>query len=503
LAAAPDLGSGAERRGGSSPFIRTFEPPVRLFSRRRRGFLIFFQHQTLELLEITLNKKTSTEGLIKIKLSEGDYQPKVEEKVKDYARKANIKGFRQGKVPTGVIRKMFGKSILVDEINHLLSHKITDYIKDNNIQILGEPLPNHDKTKDIDWDAQKDFEFEYQIGLVDDFTYDLSKKTKVKGYTIEVDDKIIQETLSDLKKRFGKVTYPEVSEAQDSLFGDLRQTETAAASGESLKKEHASVPIEKVQENEQHKFIGVKKDDEIEFEPNKVFKDESLITELLGLSTEEAKAADGKFVLKINTISRTEPAELNPELYDRVFGKDAARTEEEFISKIKETISENYKRETDHFLDHHIEDYFLENTAINLPDSFLKTWLKTTSQGQVTDSVLDTEFDHYVRGLKWDLIKNKIADDNQIKVEAEEVRNKAKEMIVAQFGGQAFAEQLQDKLDGIADNYLSNENGQNFMRLYNQLRSEKIMKHVREHITIEEKKVSVDEFKKIVAEHKH
>lgn len=466
-----------------------------------RGFLIFFEHQKLEALEITLNKKTNTEGLIKIKLTEGDYQPKVEEKVKDYARKANIKGFRQGKVPAGVIRKMFGKSILVDEINHLLSHKITDYIKDNNLQILGEPLPNHDKTRDIDWDVQKDFEFEYQVGLVDEFSYDISRQTKVTAYKIEVDDKTIEETLTDLKKRFGKVSYPEVSEVQDSVFGDIRPKDETIENADSLKKENASFPIEKVEKKEQSKFIGLKKDDEVEFEPGKVFHDQSLITELLGLSDEEAKA--GTFILKVTTISRTEPAELTPELFDRVFGKDVAKTEEEFINKIRETIGENYKRETDHFLDHHIEDYFLANTAINLPDDFLKTWLKTSSQGQVTDDVLNTEFEQYVRGLKWDLIKNKIADDNQIKVEADEVQSKAKEMIVAQFGGQAFADQLQDKLNDIANNYLANEKGQNFMRLYNQLRSEKIMKHIKDHITIEEKNVSVDEFKKIVEEHKH
>ncbi|HET9486636.1 MAG TPA: trigger factor [Chryseosolibacter sp.] len=454
-------------------------------------------------MEITLDKKTNTEGLIKIKLSEGDYQPSVEEKVKDYARKANIKGFRQGKVPTGVIKKMFGKSILVDEINHLLSHKITDYIKDNNLQILGEPLPNADKARDIDWDAQKDFEFEYQIGLVEEFTYDLSSKAKVKAYKIEVDDKTVQETLEDLKKRFGKVSYPEVSEAQDSLFGELRAKDAAAGNTDTLKKEQASVPIEKVEENERKKFIGLKKGDEVEFDVNKIFKEESLVSELLALSPEEAKVGGGLFVLKVNTISRTEPAELTPELFDRVFGKDTAKTEDEFISKIRETISENYKRETDHFLDHHIEDYYLNHTKINLPDNFLKTWLKTSSQGQVTDDVINTEFDHYVRGLKWDLIKNKIADDNKIKVEPDEVRNKAKEMIIAQFGGQAFADQLKDKMDAIADNYLSNENGQNFMRLYNQLRSEKIMKHIRENITIEEKSVSVEDFKKIVAEHKH
>jgi trigger factor len=459
----------------------------------------FILHQTSEVLEITLDKKTNTEGLIKIKLSEGDYQPKVEEKVKDYARKATIKGFRQGKVPAGVIRKMFGKSILVDEINHLLSHKITDYIKDNNIQILGEPLPNHEKTRDIDWDAQKDFEFEYQIGLVEEFKYELSSKAKVQGYKINVDDKIIQETVSDLRKRFGKVTYPETSEAGDSLFGELRPKNGDATNPDNVK-QNATIQIEKVESKEQSKFIGKKKDDEIEFDPTVIYSDESLRTELLGITPEES---NGTFVLKVNTISRTEPAELTTELFDRVFGKDVAKTEEEFISKIRETISENYKRETDHFLDHHIEDYFLNNTSINLPGDFLKTWLKSTSQGQVTDDVLNTEFDHYVRGLKWDLIKNKIAEDNQIKVEADEVREKAKEMIVAQFGGQAFAEQLKDKLDGIADNYLSNENGQNFMRVYNQLRAEKIMKHIKANITVEEKSVSVDEFKKIVAEHKH
>ena len=454
-------------------------------------------------MEITLDKKTNTEGLIKIKLTEGDYQPKVEEKVKDYARKANIKGFRQGKVPTGVIKKMFGKSILVDEINHLLSHKITDYIKDNNLQILGEPLPNHDKTKDIDWDAQKDFEFEYQIGLVDEFSYDLSPKTKVKAYKIQVDEKIIEETVSDLKKRFGKVTYPEVSEAQDSLFGEIRPKDASVENADNLKKQAATIQIEKVAKEDQSKFIGRKKDDEVEFEPRKIYTTEADISELLGLSSEEVGAANGPFVLKINTISRTEPAELTLELFDRVFGKDVATTEEEFRNKIRDTIAENYKRETDHFLDHHIEDQFLANTSISLPDDFLKTWLKTSSQGQVTDAVINDEFEHYVRGLKWDLIKNKIADDNKIKVEADEVRNKAKEMIVAQFGGQAFADQLKDKLDGIAENYLSNENGQNFMRLYNQLRTEKIMKHIRENITIEEQAVSVDEFKKIVAEHKH
>lgn len=448
-------------------------------------------------MEITLNKTNTTEGLIKIKLTEGDYQPKVEEKVKEYARKASIKGFRQGKVPTGVIKKMFGKSILVEEINHLLSHKLTDYIKENNLKILGEPIPNQEKAQTIDWDAQRNFEFEYQIGMVDDFKYDLSSKVKVKSYPIDVDEKTIQETLADLKKRFGVVSNPDESIADDNLFGELR-----AAEGDFMR-EHAFISIEKVEKKEQKKFIGLKKDEEVEFDIAKIYSDDELKGQLLGQSPEEAKEAKGKYIFKVNTISRTQPAEVNQELFDKVFGKDAVKSEDEFLAKIKETISENYKRESDHFLEHHIEDYFISNTSIDLPEQFLKTWLKSSSQGQVTDSVLEKEFEDYKRGLKWDLVKNKIAEDNKITVETDEVRAKAKDLIISQFGGQAIASQLGDRLDGIADNYLQNENGQNFMRLYNQLRAEKILRLIRETITVQEKKVSVDEFKKIVQEHKH
>jgi len=449
-------------------------------------------------LEITLDKKSNTEGLIKIKLTEGDYQPNVEEKVKDYAKKANIKGFRPGKVPTGVIKRMFGKSILVDEINHLLSHKLSDYIRDNNIRILGDPLPNQDAAQTIDWDAQKDFEFEYQIGMVDDFKYEISDKIKVKAYKIEVEDKIVDETIADLKRRFGKVNYPESSGAGDSLTGDLRQNDG------DFKSEYTILDTSLVDKKEQKKFIGLKKDDTVEFDIDKVFSDKAGKARLLGLSSEaEAEAINGTFVFTVATVSRIEDAKAGQELFDRVFGKESVTNEEEFINKVRETVAENYKRESDHFLEHNIEDHLIKHTRINLPEDFLRSWLKNSGEGKVTDDVLDKEFDSYKRGLVWDLIRNKIAEDNTIKVETEEVRNKAKELIVAQFGGQAFAEQMKDRLEGIADNYLSNEDGQNFMRLFHQLRNQKIIDYIKENISISEKKVSVDEFKKIVATHEH
>ncbi len=447
-------------------------------------------------MDITLDKKSTTDGLIKIKLSQSDYQPKVEEKIKSYARKATIKGFRQGKIPHGVIKKMFGKSILVEEVNHILSHSVSDYIKDNNLKILGDPMPNQEKANLIDWDVQKDFEFEFQIGLVDDFKYELSPKVKLKSHAIEVDNKVIEDTTNDLTKRFGEVTHPEASEEGDNLHGQVSQEGTEGAVG-------AHLELSKINKKMIKDFVGKKKDEAVALDIRKVFSSDEEIGNFLGISPEEAKAKKGKYTFTITSISRVTPAEINQELFDKVFGKDAVKSAEEFTSKIKETIQANYQRETDHLLDHEIQHYLVDHTKINLPDDFLRMWLKNTGGEKITDEILEKEFGQYRDSIKWDLIKNKIAEDLKINVEAEEVKAKAKEMIMEQFGGQAFAAQLGDKLDGIADNYLSDQEGKNFMKLYNQLRHEKIIKAIKATVTIDEKKVTLDEFKKIVEKHNH
>lgn len=449
-------------------------------------------------MNITLDKQNATDGLIKITLSESDYQPKVQEKVREYSRKVNIKGFRAGKVPPGVIKKMYGKSILVEEINHLVSHSVSDYIKDNHLRILGDPLPNQEKARTIDWDIQKDFEFEFSVGMVEDFHYELSSKVKLKSFPIEVGEKEVEETINDLKQRFGKVTYPETSEITDNLHGEI-----SPAEGGEMKVSY--LPVGKVTGKEQKRFISLKKDDEIEFEISKVFEDKAVIAQVLNVSADEATHATGSFRMKITNITRVEPAAFSPELYDRVFGKDVVKSEEEFMSKVKKTIAENYDRETEHLLEHEIQHYYVDHTDIRMPEAFLKAWLKATSEGKVTDEVLEKEFKEYSNSLKWDLIRNKIAEDLKITVESDEVKAKAKEVIAEQFGGAAIAQQLGDKLDSIADNYLAGQDGkgQNFMKLYNQLRQEKIMKAIKEAATITEKKVELEEFRKIAQSHDH
>jgi trigger factor len=448
-------------------------------------------------LNISLDQQSVTDGTLKISLEEKDYLPKVEQKVREYSRKATIKGFRQGKVPSGVIKKMFGKSILVEEVNHIVSHGISDYIRDNKLRILGDPMPNEEKARAIDWDKQKDFEFEFQVGMVDDFKVDLSPKVKVTSHPIDVDDKVINNTITDLQKRYGQLSYPEVSEVPDNIHGEITLADGS--------KRNAYIPVEKVGKKLESKFTGLKKEDTLTFEISDI-ADDNVKAQILDVDPTEGQNAKGSYELKVTNITRIVPAELNAELFEKVFGKDVVADEPAFREKVKETIGANYQRETDHLLDHEIQHYFVDNTKIEMPENFLKKWIVNSSQGQVNDETLQKEFGSYTESLKWNLITNKIADDHKITVEPNEVKIKAKAVILEQFGGNAaLAEQLGERFDGIVDNYLQGQDGkgEQFMKLYNQLRSEKILRVIRENITVDEKKVSLEEFEKLVAAHRH
>ena len=444
-------------------------------------------------MDISLEKKTQTEALIKINLKESDYQPKVALKVKDYAKKAEIKGFRKGKVPTSVINRMYGKSILVDEINHILSHALTDYIKDNDIKIIGEPLPNREQADKIDWDTPSDFDFEYNIGLIDAFEIDLSKKQKVTRNEIKVDKAIIDETVDNLKDQYSEMTNPEVCEDGDSIYGEFQQVDGDISNAGILDLPLLDTKVAK-------QFIGSKSGDRIKFDVTKTLKDENLITQVLGVDLEVAKTLTGEFEIEVKNINRKVPAEINQDLFDKLFGKDSIKSEDEFIEKVKETIEKNYSKESDHLLEMHIRKQLSKSTKIEVPNDFLKEWLFVSNEGKLSKEQIDEEFDSYVDELKWSLIRNKITEDKDIKVEQEDVKNKAKELIIEQFGGPAVAEQLQSSLDEFADNYLKANEGQNYVTVFNQLQGEKVYEIVKESITIKDKKVSLDDFKKLASE---
>jgi trigger factor len=440
-------------------------------------------------MEIVLEKKSTTDAKLKVNLKEADYQPKIKEKLKEYGKKVTLKGFRAGKVPASLIDKMYGKSILVDEINNLLYESVNSYIKENKLAIVGDPLPDAEKTNNIDWDNQKDFEFIYDLGLVGDFAYELSDKVNLTKYIISAEDKVITETLDNLRKQYGKMVDGETVLEDDFVKGQLK-----AIAGTYDKE--TLIPMNRVSKKDLSKFLGKKVGNKIEFVIEEAFEDPAYIEYVTGLPKEEAVVTKGKFEFTIVNIRHSELATLDQEFFDKIFGKDAVTTEAEFNEKLKETISENYNRESEALLINDIREYYIKNTNIELPIEFIKRWLLSSNQGKITQEQIDKEFDGYLSELKWTLIKNKIAETNEVKVEHEEVMGKVRNMMLQQFGMNAVPEGMEDTFDKIVDNYLKENNGKNYVKMFEDAYNGKAVEVIRNKVKISDKNVSVEEFKK-------
>lgn len=440
-------------------------------------------------MDIKLDKSSSTEASIKIRLDEADYQPRVDQKIKEYTKKANIKGFRPGKVPSTLIKKLYGKSLLVEELNEMLVKSLNDYIKDNDIRIIGEPLPKTEKAENIDWENQKEFEFEYEIGLIADFNYNLDKKAT--HYEVAVDEATVNETVENLKMQYGKTINPEVSEDGDYLYGELKQKDG------DIQRETV-IALFEVDKKARDKFIGVKPSDVIEFDIRKTFAEPRIIGLVTGKKTEEAAELKGLFTFTVNKIDRRVPAEMNQEFFDRMFGKDQVKTEEEFKEKVAENLRKSYEQEAHYALVNDIRSKILEDTAVELPETFLKKWLKATNAA-IDDETLDKEFAAYAKELKWSIIRNKIAEDLQIKVEREDLEEKAKAIVGDYLRSSGMPPQfIEENIDKFAENYLKGDDGKNYMNLYDKVKEEKTIEAIKERFRIEKKTVAVDEFRKTV-----
>ncbi|MGW8124160.1 trigger factor [Roseivirga echinicomitans] len=441
-------------------------------------------------MDITLDKKASNVASIKVNLNEADYQSKVADKIKDYGKKAQIKGFRAGKVPKSLIEKMYGKSILVEEINHIVGHAIQDYIRENDLKILGEPLPNQKQIESVDWDTQTDFEFEYNIGLVEDFDLTLDKKVKVTSYAIKADDKVLDESIDNVRTQFGKMTNPEVSEEGDLLYGTLKQENG------DLENDTTIDPADFTKANAK-KFIDKKSGDEIKVNLKKLFKDDAQVASHLGKTADEVADLDDAFIFVVKNINRKEVAELDQELFDKTFGPNTVTSAEEFRAKVKETIEANYARETDAFLNKTIQDELIKVAKINLPDEFLKEWLKVTGEGKVTDADIENEYEIYADQLRWNLISNKVAQENELKPEHADIQEATRAMIAQQFAGSGMG-QFAEQMDSFVEHYLKGENGQNYMKMAEQVQETKVLELVKDKIEIKSKEVDVEKFKEIV-----
>ena len=443
-------------------------------------------------MNITLNQTDATNANLHVVLEETDYAPKVNEKIKEYSRKAQIKGFRPGKVPPALVRKMYGKGILVEEINSLLSKSVNDYIKENAIKILGEPLPDETKQQSIDWDNQKEFAFDFQLGILPDFDLNLPDIT-VDGYEVEVDDETLTGVYEHMQRQYGQTENPEISEANDYLSGELKQVDGDFSTTTLL-------PINKVK-TIQEQFIGKKAGDILTFDLQEVFdNDASAIANLTGESKQKAATLTGNFEFTVDKINRTEPAELNQEFFDKIFGKDTVTTHEEFDAKVRETIAENYNTEADKLLSNKIVEKLIKETDIQISEEFFKKWLLTANQGKLTAEQVNENLDRYKEELKWSMIRNKVVDENEIKISNEEVVASAKQKMLSQFGMASATPEMEEAISGYVDSFLKQDNGKNYLNEYEAILADRVLDFIKTKITVVEKSVTAEEFRNIAGE---
>lgn len=442
-------------------------------------------------MEVLLEKNSPTLASLKVKLTKEDYQPKVDKTIKDYSKRVNLKGFRPGKVPANVIQRMYGKSILVDEVNNLLSTAVSSYIRENKLQVVGDPVPDREKAAAVNWDDASDLEFVYDLGVATDFEVNLSELPAVKRYTINADEAELTKTIDSLRDRFPDSTHPEVSELGDMIFGELKQEATEFST-------RTAIPTKQVAEGALSQFIGIKKDDVVTFDIQNTFSDEAAIAHVTGKKKEDVASLEGEYTLTVEDITRSAPAELTQDLFDKVLGAGVVENEEQFKEKVHEIIKGNYERETEALLRRDIENSLLENIAIELPGDFLKDWLEKTNEGKFTREQIEEQFADFQKSLKLSLIKNKIADAEGVKVEYPEILEFTRNMVKGQFGIYGDDENMKETIDRVAQGYLADKERDNYTSIFNQVFDNKVLDVIRNQVPTDEQTIEVSEFETLV-----
>ena len=436
-------------------------------------------------MDIQLEKGQRNEASLKVTLQPADYAAGVDKKIKEYARTAAIKGFRPGKVPPAVIKKLYGKGILVDEVNDKLSKAVTDYIREQKLLVVGDPMMDQDKAAAIDWDTQTDFSFDYRVGLASDFDIDLTALPSLPLYEIQATDTEYADTLADLRKRVGQRRELDAVADGALVMGKLEHADHT---------HETALPTDKMTEAGKALFTGKKVGDVLTLPLETIFTDEKSWKQATG---HDHVQGEGTFT--IEGITAQQDADVNQDFFDKVLGKDKVDSEEGFRAEVMNIMQENYKREAEFLLRDEAQNLLLDQVKIDLPDAFLKQWLKTSNAGNLSEEEIENDYEKFARDLRWTLIRNKIAETADIKVEDEDINAVAENMIRQQFGIYGDDNGMQDVIKRLAQNYLRENKGQNYMNVFNRVFAGKTMDFVLTRIKTNPQPIGLDEFKQKAA----
>ena len=386
-----------------------------------------------------------------------DYKGPVDDAIKKYAKKVTMQGFRPGMVPVGMVRKMYGKALLADELNRLVADSVDKYITEQKLELLGHPMAKPENDFEMDWEQPADFEFAFEMGIAPQISLNLPPAKTFTYYEISVDDKTINAEVERLQKQYGEYLNPETTDVDSSVFVKVEELENGELKEGGITNK-SYLLIDKITDKKvQEKFIGKKIGDGADFNPVKAIDNTEEVKYLLGLKVKEVASYSKDFRFTIDQIHKVAKAQINSELFDKVYGEGKVTTEEEFRDKIREEIAMSYRNESEHKLKHDLEDYFLHEMKINLPDDFLKRWLVQTNK-KLTVEQMEKEYPLYQRDLKWRLVETKIFKDNNLEITNAEIEAYARNLIVDQYVRYGQAHLLTEEiLQNSVKDYLAKE----------------------------------------------
>ena len=448
-------------------------------------------------MKLTQSKAKDLMATITVEVKAADYSERVEKVLKDYRKTAEVPGFRKGKTPMGIINKKYRTSVIVEEVNKMLQDELYKHITAEKVRVLGSPMPIDEKP--IDWENDEDFTFEYEVGLAPEFDVKITAKDKLNYYKIKADAKLVDGYCNDIAKRYGKMSNPEASVEGDLIFCTIEQLDVDGIVMDNGIKNDATVAMDYITDKKIKKqFVGVKTDDLITVNVMKAFTNHSDLGAMLNVDhTAIHNLTSEEFQFTVKNVNRLEPAELNVELFDKVYGPGAIKNEKEFKAKVKSEAEAQFVGESDRMLKNDVVTYFVDKLKLAMPNEFLKRWLVQTSEQPITMEMLETEYDMYAKSLQWQLIENKILENHSIKVTQDDVLAHTKVLISAQMKQYGQPEGDDKQLTDIATNILKNEEERK--KVYDQIFDERTLAVYKENFKLTEKSVSYDEFVKLAS----
>ena len=421
-------------------------------------------------------------SVLSVEIKKKDYESNVDKVLKDYRKRANIPGFRKGHTPIGLIKKQYGMSVKVDEINKLMQKGLSDYLNTEKLAILGNPIPV--EKNEIDWNSDV-LAFDFEIGLSPEFDVNLKNKNAIPSYEIDVDKKMIDDQIKNIQNQYGKLVSRDKVEDGFEINGTFSNEEFEVENKSNFKLENVKGKSNK------EILSNLKLGESVDLKTKGLFKNESDLSFHLKLN-DENKDKIKTVNFSLNEINERQPADLDQELFDKLFGKDSVKTVTELKKKLKSDAESNFVNQTDQKLLNDVTEYLIENTKFNLPDEFLKKWMQTAGEKKLSVVEAESEYEKSEKGLRYQLIEAKLIEQNDIKIDPSQIKNFAKELIKSQMKQYGQNNPDEKELESISQRILSNK--EEVKRISDQLLSKKLIELFKSKLKFKNNKVTYDKF---------